>query len=60
MNSSADDRLLVIFLHAAGLERVLVVQRGDGAYSYRRQWRADIRTDHPDSPSLGMVSHRVV
>ncbi|MGE3175789.1 MAG: hypothetical protein AB7O97_24410, partial [Planctomycetota bacterium] len=35
-----------------GSERVLVVQRGDGTYSYRRQWRADIRTEHPDSPLL--------
>jgi hypothetical protein len=47
------DRLVQSFTRPDGRERVLIVQRPDGAYSYRRQWRSSAIQDHPDSPILG-------
>lgn len=44
------DRLVQSFIRPDGCERVLIVQRPDGAYSYRRQWRSSAIQDHPDSP----------
>jgi len=32
-----------------GQERVLIVQRSDGRFTYRRQWSIDTVTDDPDS-----------
>ena len=36
--TAASDRVLAILTSKASTERVLVVQRADGAYSFRRQW----------------------
>ena len=48
-NTSADRRLTII-MSPDGKERVLIVQRPDGHYSYRRQWRSGETSNHPDSP----------
>ncbi len=36
-----NDRIVELIDRADGRERVLIVQRGYGRYSFRRQWRAD-------------------
>jgi hypothetical protein len=35
------DRILETIESPTGQERVIIVQRPDGRYSFRKQWRAD-------------------
>ena len=44
------DRTLKVMDSPDGRERVLIVQRSDGAFSYRRQWFSAKDNDHPDGP----------
>jgi hypothetical protein len=44
------DRVTQVITKPDGKERVMIVQRPDGCYSFRRQWLVGQRTNHPDSP----------
>ena len=44
------DHLLTTFTSPDGKERVLIVQRPDTTYSYRRQWQSAPVNNDPDSP----------
>jgi len=54
-----DDRVVQTFTSPDGNERILIVQRPDGRYSYRRQWLWGIITNHPDSPARDLNYERV-
>ncbi|MBW8302626.1 MAG: hypothetical protein K0M78_01495 [Brevundimonas sp.] len=36
-----DEQVFKILISDVGDERVLIVRRGDGAYTYRREWHGD-------------------
>lgn len=55
-NKAGEDRVVESFTSPDGRERVLVVERSDKAYSYRRQWRLATSNNDPDSPIFGAVS----
>jgi len=48
--SNKTDRVVTSFTSLDGRERVLIVQRPDKAYSYRRQWLSATMNNHADSP----------
>jgi len=50
---------LTTFTSPDGKERVLIVQRPDDLFSFRRQWLSAGMKHHPDSPILeaGSVMH---
>jgi len=45
-----NDHILSVIVSPDGQQSVLIVQRPDGSFSYRRQWLASARTNDPDSP----------
>jgi hypothetical protein len=47
---STKDRVLKTIKSPDEKERVLIVQRPDGSFSYRRQWLHNAERTHPDSP----------
>jgi hypothetical protein len=49
-DKARQDRVVESFTSPDGQERVLIVQRPDKVYSYRRQWHSAKMNNNPDSP----------